>query len=241
MEALPPPKAPTSKETGSNANWPSHITWLQSTALFSWHRRTASAAHVKSTQTGTKAPGFLSPEEEPPRPPHVEQPETTAAIVKENRSASQQPVAASSEPPPAEQGPVRLPGWLWELIANSVCSCRRFTMAQNSHVNNSSKGPRSPRDTCKFSNGRAGPRRQRLTGRGAGGGRCPALSGEDLRGDRKDASVGAGPTRQQHTPPPASTRAPCFPLPPGAGENVHVASATDTQHSGRRWYIGVNK
>lgn len=51
------PQVPKSKETGCETNWPLRITWLKSTALSSWHRRTVSATQVKSTRNRTEAPG----------------------------------------------------------------------------------------------------------------------------------------------------------------------------------------
>lgn len=50
-----------------------------------------------------------------------------------------------------------LPGWLCELIASSGFSFKRFKMAQNFHVNKSSKEPRVRAAHTSPATGRAGP------------------------------------------------------------------------------------
>lgn len=50
-----------------------------------------------------------------------------------------------------------LPGWLCELIASSGFSFKRFKMAQNFHVNESSKEPRVRAAHTSPATGRAGP------------------------------------------------------------------------------------
>lgn len=46
-----------------------------------------------------------------------------------------------------------LPGWLWELIASSVCTFNGFKMAQNFQVNKSSKELQTSTNTYKYRNG----------------------------------------------------------------------------------------